>query len=151
MSEVHILDHPLILHKLSMMREKNTNTKSFRELLTEISMLMGYEVTRNFPTKNIRIETPIREMDAPFLATEDIVIIPILRAGLGMTDGLLQLMPTAKVGHIGLYRAAGLLLYRTVGHIDAHRLCCRHRGFRRLLHNGFRAAAGGQQEHHQDQ
>ena len=104
MSEVHILDHPLILHKLSMMREKNTNTKSFRELLTEISMLMGYEVTRNFPTKNIRIETPIREMDAPFLATEDIVIIPILRAGLGMTDGLLQLMPTAKVGHIGLYR-----------------------------------------------
>lgn len=104
MSDVHILDHPLILHKLSMMRDKNTNTKSFRELLTEISMLMGYEVTRNFPTKNIRVETPIREMDAPVLSTEDIVIIPILRAGLGMTDGLLQLMPTAKVGHIGLYR-----------------------------------------------
>lgn len=104
MSEVHILNHPLILHKLSMMREKNTNTKSFRELLTEISMLMGYEVTRNFPTKQIRIETPIREMDAPILAAEDIVVVPILRAGLGMTDGLLQLMPTAKVGHIGLYR-----------------------------------------------
>ena len=104
MSEVHILNHPLILHKLSMMREKNTNTKSFRELLTEISMLMGYEVTRNFPTKNIRVETPLREMEAPVLAAEDIVIIPILRAGLGMTDGLLQLMPNAKVGHIGLYR-----------------------------------------------
>lgn len=104
MSEVHILDHPLILHKLSLMREKNTNTKSFRELLTEISMLMGYEVTRNFPTKAIRIETPIREMDAPVLEAEDIVVVPILRAGLGMTDGLLQLMPAAKVGHIGLYR-----------------------------------------------
>ena len=83
MSEVHILNHPLILHKLSMMREKNTNTKSFRELLTEISMLMGYEVTRNFPTKQIRIETPIREMDAPILAAEDIVVVPILRAGSG--------------------------------------------------------------------
>ena len=93
MSEVHILDHPLILHKLSLMRDKNTNTKSFRELLTEISMLMGYEVTRNFPTKAIRIETPIREMDAPVLEAEDIVVVPILRAGLGMTDGLLQLMP----------------------------------------------------------
>ncbi|MBR4987312.1 MAG: uracil phosphoribosyltransferase [Methanocorpusculum sp.] len=104
MSEVHILNHPLILHKLSLMREKNTNTKSFRELLTEISMLMGYEVTRDFPTKTIRIETPIREMEAPILAVEDIVIVPILRAGLGMTDGLLQLMPAAKVGHIGLYR-----------------------------------------------
>ena len=104
MSEVHILDHPLILHKLSLMRDKNTNTKSFRELLTEISMLMGYEVTRNFPTKAIRIETPIREMDAPVLEAEDIVVVPILRAGLGMTDGLLQLMPAAKVGHIGLYR-----------------------------------------------
>ena len=104
MSEVHILDHPLILHKLSLMRDKNTNTKSFRELLTEISMLMGYEVTRDFPTKTIRIETPIREMEAPILAVEDIVIVPILRAGLGMTDGLLQLMPAAKVGHIGLYR-----------------------------------------------
>lgn len=104
MSEVHILNHPLILHKLSLMREKNTNTKSFRELLTEISMLMGYEVTRNFPTKAIRIETPIREMDAPVLEAEDIVVVPILRAGLGMTDGLLQLMPAAKVGHIGLYR-----------------------------------------------
>lgn len=67
-------------------------------------MLMGYEVTRNFPTKNIRVETPLREMEAPVLAAEDIVIIPILRAGLGMTDGLLQLMPNAKVGHIGLYR-----------------------------------------------
>ena len=104
MSEVHILNHPLILHKLSLMRDKNTNTKSFRELLTEISMLMGYEVTRNFPTKAIRIETPIREMDAPVLEAEDIVVVPILRAGLGMTDGLLQLMPAAKVGHIGLYR-----------------------------------------------
>ncbi len=104
MSDVHILNHPLILHKLSMMRDKNTNTKSFRELLTEISLLMGYEVTRNFPVKTVRVETPICEMEAPVLFAEDIVIIPILRAGLGMTDGLLQLMPAAKVGHIGLYR-----------------------------------------------
>ena len=104
MSKVHIFDHPLIQHKLSIMREKNTGCKEFRELLDEISMLMVYEVTRDLPTAEIEIETPICAMKTKMLAGKPIGIIPILRAGLGMVNGMLNLFPNAKVGHIGLYR-----------------------------------------------
>ena len=104
MSKVRILDHPLITHKLTMMRDKNTNTKDFRELLTEISMLMGYEVTSDLPMQDVEIETPICPMTAKALANKTPAIVPILRAGLGMTDGFLKLLPSARVGHIGLYR-----------------------------------------------
>lgn len=101
---LHIVDHPLIQHKLSIMRDKNTCTKDFRALLREIALLMGYEVTRNLPLTTHSIETPLCRFDAPFLADKKAVIVPILRAGLGMADGFLELMPSARVGHIGMYR-----------------------------------------------
>ena len=101
---VHIIDHPLVQHKLSLMREKQTSTNKFRQLLQEISMLMGYEVTRDFPLMYEEIETPLQTMSAPKIAGKKVVIAPILRAGLGMVDGLLSLIPSARVGHIGMYR-----------------------------------------------
>ena len=104
MSQLHIVDHPLITHKLSIMRNKRTGSKDFRELLNEIAMLMGYEVTRDLPLEDITIETPICKMKAKTLSGKKLAIVPILRAGLGMVDGLLALVPVAKVGHIGLYR-----------------------------------------------
>ncbi|MDO5844657.1 MAG: uracil phosphoribosyltransferase [Methanocorpusculum sp.] len=104
MSILHIVNHPLIQHKLTIMRNKDTGSKDFRELLNEISMLMGYEVTKNLATVDVSVMTPICETKKPFLATDKIAVVPILRAGLGMTDGLLKLIPFAKVGHIGLYR-----------------------------------------------
>ena len=104
MSIVHVTDHPLIQHKLTMLRDKNTGSMYFRQLLSELSMLMGYDVTRNFATKPIDIETPVTATTSSVLADENVVLVPILRAGLGMTDGLLNLMPFAKVGHIGTYR-----------------------------------------------
>ena len=104
MSKVHVFDHPLIQHKLSIMRDKNTGTKEFRELLDEISMLMVYEVTRDLPTEEIEIETPLTMMKSRTLAGIPIGVIPILRAGLGMVNGIMNLVPNAKIGHIGLYR-----------------------------------------------
>ena len=101
---VHIIDNPLVQHKLSLMREKQTSTNKFRQLLQEISMLMGYEVTRDFPLMYEEIETPLQTMSAPKIAGKKVVIAPILRAGLGMVDGLLSLIPSARVGHIGMYR-----------------------------------------------
>ena len=101
---VHIIDHPLVQHKLSLMRDKRTSTNKFRQLLQEISMLMGYEVTRDFPLMYEEIETPLQPMSAPKIAGKKVVIAPILRAGLGMVDGLLNLIPSARVGHIGMYR-----------------------------------------------
>ena len=101
---VHIIDHPMVQHKLSIMRDKHTSTNKFRELLKEISMLMGYEVTRDIPLMYEEIETPLQTMSAPKIAGKKVVIAPILRAGLGMVDGLLSLIPSARVGHIGLYR-----------------------------------------------
>jgi uracil phosphoribosyltransferase len=98
------MDHPLITHKLSIMRNKKTGSKDFRELLEEIAMLMGYELTRDLPLRDIEIETPIQKMTAKTIAGKKLAIVPILRAGLGMVDGLLSLIPVAKVGHIGLYR-----------------------------------------------
>ena len=104
MSTLHVLDHPLITHKLSIMRNKKTGSKDFRELLDEIAMLMGYELTRDLPLEPIAIETPVTSMTAYRIAGKKIAIVPILRAGLGMVDGLQRLVPVAKVGHIGLYR-----------------------------------------------
>ncbi|MBR5299635.1 MAG: uracil phosphoribosyltransferase [Bacteroidales bacterium] len=101
---LHIIDHPLVLHKLSIMRRKETSTNQFRELLKEISMFMGYEITRDFPLTYEEIETPLMNMNAPKISGKKVAIAPILRAGLGMVDGLLALMPSAKVGHIGMYR-----------------------------------------------
>lgn len=101
---LHIIDHPLVQHKLSIMRNKTTSTMKFRDLLQEISMLMGYEITRDFPLTYEDIETPLMPMKAPKIAGKKVVIVPILRAGLGMVDGLMKLMPSARIGHIGLYR-----------------------------------------------
>ena len=101
---LHIIDHPLVLHKLSIMRNKETSTIKFRELLKEISTLMGYEVTRDFPLTYEEIETPLIKMNAPKISGKKVVIAPILRAGLGMVEGLLTLIPSARVGHIGMYR-----------------------------------------------
>ena len=101
---VHVIDHPLVQHKLSIMRNKNTSTSKFRRALQEISMLMGYEITRDFPLTYEDIETPLQPMKAPTIAGKKVVIAPILRAGLGMVDGLLTLIPSARVGHIGMYR-----------------------------------------------
>ena len=100
----HVINHPLITHKLSIMREKETGSKDFRQLLSEIAMLMGYEITRELPLEYCEIETPDAKMTAGKIGGKKLAIIPILRAGLGMVDGLLSLVPVAKVGHIGLYR-----------------------------------------------
>ena len=104
MSKLHIIDHPMIQHKLTIMRKKETGAKDFRELLKEISLLMGYEVTRDIPLEDVRIETPICQMTAKEVSGRKLAIVPILRAGLGMVDGLESLIPVAKIGHIGLYR-----------------------------------------------
>ena len=101
---LHIIEHPLVQHKLSILRQKDTSTLKFRELLQEISMLMGYEITRDFPLEYEEIETPLQVMNAPKIVGKKVVIVPILRAGLGMVDGLLKLIPSARIGHIGLYR-----------------------------------------------
>ncbi|MFA8387225.1 MAG: uracil phosphoribosyltransferase [Pelagibaca sp.] len=99
-----IVDHPLVQHKLSLMREKDTSTKSFRQLLREISHLLAYEVTRNLPLTTKRIETPLCEMDAPVIDGKKLALISILRAGNGLLDGILELIPAARVGFVGLYR-----------------------------------------------
>ena len=104
MSIVHVMDHPLIQHKLSLMRDQETGPKEFRELLNEISMLMAYEVTRDLPLKTVEIETPICRAQTKVIAGKKLAIVPILRAGLGMVDGIMSLVPAAKIGHIGLYR-----------------------------------------------
>ena len=104
MSKLHVFDHPLITHKLSIMRQSGTGSKDFRELLNEIAMLMGYEVTRDLPMEEYTIKTPMETMKAKKISGKKLAIVPILRAGLGMVDGMLTLVPVAKVGHIGLYR-----------------------------------------------
>ncbi len=104
MSKVYVFDHPLIQHKVALMRKTDTSVKDFRELAKEIAMLMGFEATRNLPLEEVEIETPICKTKVNMLKGEDIAIIPILRAGLGFVDGMLELVPNAKVGHVGLYR-----------------------------------------------
>ena len=101
---LHIIDHPLVQHKLTLMRDKSASTSKFRKLLKEIAMFMGYEVTRDFPLTYEEIETPLQKMNAPKIAGKKVVIAPILRAGLGMVEGLTELIPSARIGHIGMYR-----------------------------------------------
>lgn len=104
MSQVHVIDHPMIQHKLTIMRKKETGSKDFRELLKEIALLMGYEVTRDISLDSVEIETPVCKTTGKMVSGKKLAIVPILRAGMGMVDGLLTLVPVAKVGHIGLYR-----------------------------------------------
>lgn len=99
-----IVDHPLVQHKLSILRDKDTTTKDFRELVTELAILEGYEAMRDLPLENVNVETPLEECTCRRLAGKKIAIIPILRAGLGMVDGILSLVPSARVGHVGMYR-----------------------------------------------
>ena len=104
MSTVHVMDHPLVAHKLTIMRDKNTSVKDFRELVSEIGMLITYEATRDLPLTTKTIETPICEAQVPTLAGKKIAVVPILRAGLGLVDGVLRMVPSARVAHIGMYR-----------------------------------------------
>ena len=104
MATVHVLDHPLIQHKLAILRQKDTGVKEFRELISEIAGLMCYEATRNLPTEEVEIETPVAKAKVKMLAGKKLAIIPILRAGLGMVDSMVDMIPSAKIGHIGLYR-----------------------------------------------
>ncbi|MBQ6911197.1 MAG: uracil phosphoribosyltransferase [Bacteroidales bacterium] len=104
MSQLHVIDHPMVQHKLTIMRRKETGSKDFRQLLKEIALLMGYEVTRDIALEDIEIETPICKMTAKQVSGRKLAIVPILRAGIGMVEGLLDLIPVARVGHIGLYR-----------------------------------------------
>ena len=104
MGKFNVLDHPLIQHKLTMIRQKDCGTKVFREVVNEISMLMAYEVSRDLPLEDVEIETPLVKTTLKTLAGKKVAIIPILRAGLGMVDGILELIPAAKIGHVGMYR-----------------------------------------------
>ncbi len=104
MSKVQVMDHPLIQHKMSYIRDENTSTKEFRELVDEVGMLMAYEVTRDLTLEDVSVQTPVQETTAKRLSGKKLGIVPILRAGLGMQDGILKLIPSARVGHIGLYR-----------------------------------------------
>ena len=104
MSVVEIVDHPLIQHKISLLRDRNTGTKEFRDLVSEIAMLLCYEATRDLPTEEVEVETPVSLARTKVLAGRKLALVPILRAGLGMVDGMLNLIPAAKVGHIGMYR-----------------------------------------------
>ena len=104
MSQLHIISHPLVQHKLTIMRSTESGAKDFRELLREISLLMGYELTRDLPLEPVQIQTPMQSTTGYVISGKKLAIVPILRAGLGMVDGLLELLPVAKVGHIGLYR-----------------------------------------------
>lgn len=110
MGKVTVFDHPLIQHKLSIMRDKDTGVKEFRELVSEVAMLMCYEATRDLPLEEVQIETPVAPATVKRLAGKKLAVVPILRAGLGMVDGMLTLIPSAKVGHIGLYRDPETLL-----------------------------------------
>ena len=104
MSELHVYDHPLIQHKLSIIRDKNTSVKEFREIVSEIAGLMCYEATRDLPLEDVEVQTPVAPAKVKRLAGKKLAVVPILRAGLGMVDGIVAMIPSAKVGHIGLYR-----------------------------------------------
>ena len=127
MDHVHVLNHPLIQHKLSILRSKNTSVKEFRELVSEISALMCYEATRNLPMEAAEVETPIGMAKVQVLAGKKLAIVPVLRAGLGMVDAMIDLIPSAKIGHIGLFRAPGVHRGPHAGHrrqrCSGHYLC----------------------------
>ena len=113
MNKVHVMDHPLLAHKLTIMRDKDTSVKDFRELVSEIGMLITYEATRDLPLTTKHIETPLCEMDAPTLKGKKFAVVPILRAGLGLVEGVLRMVPSARVGHIGMYRDEETLIPHT--------------------------------------
>ena len=113
MNKVHVLDHPLLAHKLTIMRDKDTSVKDFRELVSEIGMLITYEATRDLPLTTKHIETPLCGMDAPTLKGKKFAVVPILRAGLGLVEGVLRMVPSARVGHIGMYRDEETLIPHT--------------------------------------
>ena len=102
--DVHVIEHPVVQHKLALLRRKSTSTSEFRSLVAEVSMLLAYEVTRDMPTRPVPVETPLARTNAPMLDGKKIVLVPILRAGTGILDGMLRILPSARVGHIGLYR-----------------------------------------------
>ncbi|MGM9932140.1 uracil phosphoribosyltransferase, partial [Pradoshia sp.] len=104
MGKVYVFDHPLIQHKLTYIRDKNTGTKEFRELVDEVATLMAFEITRDLPLEEVEIETPVSKATSKIIAGKKVALVPILRAGLGMVDGMLKIIPAAKVGHVGLYR-----------------------------------------------
>ena len=104
MADLHIINHPLVQHKISLLRDKNTGTKEFRELVSELAMLIGYEATRDLPLKEIEIETPVAVAKTKVISGRKLAVVPVLRAGLGMFDGVTSLVPAAKIGHIGLFR-----------------------------------------------
>ena len=104
MSSVTVIDHPLVQHKLSVLRDKNTSTAKFRHILAEVSHLLAYEVTRDLPIEMVELETPLQKMSAPMLEGKKVCLVSILRAGNGLVEGILQLIPSARVGHVGLYR-----------------------------------------------
>lgn len=110
MKNIFVIDHPLIQHKIALIRDENTGSKEFRELVEEVAVLMGYEVTRNLPLEEVEVKTPIGPAKVKMISGKKVGIVPILRAGLGMVDGMLKLIPAAKVGHIGLYRDPNTLL-----------------------------------------
>ena len=110
MGQLYVMNHPLILHKLSVIRDKNTSVKEFREIISEIASLMCYEATRDLPVEDVEIETPVAKTVVKRIAGKKLAIVPILRAGLGMVDGVVELIPNAKIGHIGLYRDPETLL-----------------------------------------
>ena len=103
-SNIIVFDHPLLKHKITLMRDENTGTNEFRKMVEEIAMLMGYEALNDLPTENVTVKTPIETCESPVISGKKLVVVPILRAGLGMVEGILHLVPSAKVGHIGLYR-----------------------------------------------
>jgi uracil phosphoribosyltransferase len=107
MGELHVIDHPLVQHKISLLRDKNTGTKEFRELVSEIAMFICYEATRDLPLKEIELETPIAVAKTKVISGKKLAFVPILRAGLGMIDGVTSLVPAAKIGHIGIFRDPG--------------------------------------------
>ena len=125
--KVHIMDHPLVAHKLTILRDKNTSVKDFRELVSEIGMLITYEATRDLPLTTKEVETPICKTTAPTLKGKKFAVVPILRAGLGLVDGVLRMVPGARVGHIGMYRDEETLGHCRAGYHD----CGPHAGHRR--------------------
>ena len=137
MGQVHILDHPLLQHKVTMLRDKNTSVKEFREIVSEIANLMCYEATRDMPVEEVEIETPIAVAKAKRIAGKKMAVVPILRAGLGMVDGILELIPGAKVGHIGLYRDPETLEPVQVL-LQASQRHCRKGCFGSRSHAGYR-------------
>ena len=156
MATVHEMDHPLIKHKLALMRDKTTGVKEFREAAAEIAMLMCYEATRDLPLKEITIETPVSDARVQVISGKKIALVPILRAGLGMVEGILEMIPAAKVGHIGLYRnpetpaADRVLLQAAERHRGSRRTAARpDAGYRRFRYRCHRRPQAPRRKAHQ--